>query len=107
MARRDSDGGDPNRLAKGEGKESGLTLRGTILAREHRIVKSPQTGEDRRYVQYRVLAGIDVFFVEDWSGETAMPVGSEIQLPVYVRTFTRKGGSPAFSLGVRVPREED
>jgi hypothetical protein len=71
----------------------GLFLNGRILARSKRAFQQPD-GTMREVKTYRVLAGIDLFYVDDWSSETPMSVGATLEAPVSLRAFKGRNGEP-------------
>ena len=71
--------------------EGGLTLKGRILARSKRVLQQPD-GSTREVKTYRVLAGIDLFYIDDWSDEAPMCVGAQVEAPVTLRAFKGRNG---------------
>lgn len=65
------------------------------------------TGKDniaKDVISYRVLAGNEVHFVDDWSGVPAFHVGEEVRIQVYVRAFAGRRG-PMYGLTRCQPQE--
>ena len=71
--------------------DGGLMLKGRILARSKRVFQQPD-GTTREVKTYRVLAGIDLFYIDDWSAETPMSIGAEVDVPVTLRAFKGRNG---------------
>lgn len=80
----------------------GLRLSGRVLARSTRVYANSD-GSQSSCVTYRILGGIDMFFVDEWVEETkAMPIGIEVEdLPVYVKAFSGKDGKAQSRLVVQ------
>ena len=81
----------------------GLTVTGKIIARTTKQWPDKAVpGTLRTCVTYRILAGIEIVFVDEWCAEaTAMPVGSRVSaLPVYVRAYVTGRGSAGYRLCV-------
>ena len=73
----------------------GLFVSGRILARNRREWP-PHEGKGPAVCHtYRVLAGIDILFVDAWNQEP-IPIGSDLaEVPVQVRAFSGRSGPQA------------
>ena len=74
------------------GSYGGLSVTGRVVARTRRDFRQDD-GKIRSCVTYRLLAGVDIVFVDDWSGNVPMGIGALVSsLPVYVRAFKGRDG---------------
>jgi hypothetical protein len=79
---------------------NGLIVHGQVLKRTRRIIQN-KIGEEVQIVTY-VISGDDKkkFYVDDYSPSDFYTVGSTVSIPVYVKPYTKKTGSLAYTLNV-------
>lgn len=78
------------RKVQDEGSENGLLLRGVVVARFCRTIRT--SDRETEIVVYRVLAGSNVYGYDEYSPEGYRPIGSYIEVPVIpVLIHTRRG----------------
>jgi len=72
--------------------DGGLFLCGKILARTRKEFKQ-ENGDIRVCRSYKVLAGCDLHWVDDWSFSPTMPIGQQIEVEVSPRAFASRSGA--------------
>ena len=79
-------------ISSGSFTDGGLFLCGKILARTRKEFKQ-ENGDIRICRSYKVLAGCDLHWVDDWSFSPTMPIGQQIEVEVSPRAFASRSGA--------------
>lgn len=64
-----------------------------------------KTGEIRMKITYRINTDKVDLMVDDFQPPGHLPIGTVVNLPVVIRTFMRRGGSPGYGLNINRPME--
>lgn len=81
--------------------QSGIFVEGQVIARTRQKFK--QNDKDLEKVIYRITnAGPDLL-VEDVSPPGYLTIGTIVKLPIYIRPWARRNGTPAFSVSIARP----
>lgn len=81
--------------------QSGIFVEGQVIARTRQKFK--QGEKDLEKVIYRITnAGPDLL-VEDVAPPGYLTIGTLVKLPIYIRPWKRKNGTPAFSVSIARP----
>lgn len=78
---------------------SGLYIFGQVIDRTRRLV--PKDNPTIQIVTYLIQTKEDrKFYVDDYNPDSFYDVMSDVCLPVYVKTYKRKNGEPAYNFQI-------
>lgn len=80
----------------------GLFIRGIVEGRTKRLVGD----KNKEVVKYKLKAGEKTFFIDAWSPEQYLSVGDDVEIPVYVNTYTNKKGLTSINF-VEITKEQE
>lgn len=84
--------------------ESGLRLIGTVTARSRTFLE--RGTEKIEKITYRVVNDGPDIMLDDLAPPGYLTIGTLIDVPIFVRPWARKNGTPAFSVSVARPRND-
>ena len=78
------------------GLVEGIMVAGVVKGRTRRRVGD----QGREVVDYRILAGSEVYTVSEWEPKEYLPIGLGVALPVRITPYTAASGGAAYRLAV-------
>ncbi len=86
--------------ALGETQLAGLVLIGTVVDRARRMV--PKDNPTTLIVTYTVDDGMGrKYFVDDYAPKGFFEIGMYINVPVYVKAYTKRNKEPAYTINIQ------